>query len=141
MTAIKENITVPASPRVIRSNTMTDTLQSLRINSDRMLTAFNELAHSRGLGATGDGGVHRPTFSEAHLAARNWYREQIEKAGLEFRTDGAGNHSAVLPASVLTSSQQSLLATLASDAHLPDLLKQWPPGTAARASLTMGRFS
>ena len=84
---------------------MTDTLQSLRINSDRMLTAFNELAHSRGLDATGDGGVHRPTFSEAHLAARNGYREQIEKAGLEFRTDGAGNHSAVLPASVITSSQ------------------------------------
>ena len=81
---------------------MTDTLQSLHINSDRMLTAFNELAQ---IGATGDGGVHRLTFSEAHLAARNWYREQIEKAGLEFRTDGAGNHSAVLPASVITSSQ------------------------------------
>ena len=61
-----------------------------------MLAAFDELAHSRGLGATGDGGVHRPTFSESHLAARQWFREQIEKAGLEFRTDGAGNHSAFL---------------------------------------------
>jgi len=40
--------------------------------------------------------VHRPTFSEAHLAARKWFREQIEAAGLEFRTDGAGNHSGVL---------------------------------------------
>jgi N-carbamoyl-L-amino-acid hydrolase len=58
-----------------------------------MLTAFNELAQ---VGATGDGGVHRPTFSEAHLAARKWFREQIEKSGLEFRTDGAGNHSAIL---------------------------------------------
>ena len=75
---------------------MTDTFRNLRINSDRMLAAFNELAYSRGLGATGDGGVHRPTFSGAHLAARNWFREQIEKAGLEFRSDGAGNHSAVL---------------------------------------------
>ena len=75
---------------------MTDTLHDLRVNSDRMLAAFNDLAHSRRLGATGDGGVNRPTFSEAHLAARTWFREQIESAGLEFRTDGAGNHSAFL---------------------------------------------
>ncbi|HLE90270.1 MAG TPA: Zn-dependent hydrolase [Anaerolineales bacterium] len=83
---------------------MTDELHNLRVNSDRMLDAFNELSQ---IGATGaaltgeavskrDGGVNRPTFSEAHLAARQWFREQIEKAGLEFRTDGAGNHSAVL---------------------------------------------
>src|SRR3972149_107922 len=44
----------------------------------------------------GNGGVHRPTFSEGHLAARRWFREQVEKAGLEFRCDGAGNHSAFL---------------------------------------------
>jgi N-carbamoyl-L-amino-acid hydrolase len=72
---------------------MSDTFRNLRINPDHMLTAFNELAQ---VGATGDGGVHRPTFSEAHLAARKWFREQIEKSGLEFRTDGAGNHSAIL---------------------------------------------
>ena len=89
---------------------MTDTSRNLRINSDRMLAAFNELAYSRGLGATGDGGVHRPTFSEAHLAARNWFREQIEKAGLEFRSDGAGNHSAVL-ASSLAQSKTLLLGS------------------------------
>jgi N-carbamoyl-L-amino-acid hydrolase len=59
-----------------------------------MRTAFDELAQ---IGATAEGGVHRPTFSEAHLAARRWFREQIEQAGLEFRTDGAGNHSAFLP--------------------------------------------
>jgi len=73
---------------------MTDTFRNLRINSGRMLAAFNELAK---FGATSAGGVHRPTFSEAHLAARHWFREQIEGSGLEFRTDGAGNHSAVLP--------------------------------------------
>ncbi|HLO31902.1 MAG TPA: Zn-dependent hydrolase [Anaerolineales bacterium] len=84
---------------------MPDALSNLRVNSNRMLAAFNELAK---IGATGaalsgaavskrEGGVHRPTFSEAHLAARRWFREQIEKAGLEFRTDGAGNHSAILP--------------------------------------------
>ena len=72
---------------------MTDTFRNLRINPDRMLAAFNGLAQ---IGATSDGGVHRPTFSEAHLAARQWFREQIEKSGLEFRTDGAGNHSAFL---------------------------------------------
>jgi len=79
---------------------MTDTFRNLRINSDQMLTAFSELAE---VGATDDGGVHRPTFSEAHLAARKWFREQIEKAGLDFRTDGAGNHSAILSANVVAS--------------------------------------
>jgi hydantoinase/carbamoylase family amidase len=58
-----------------------------------MLAAFHELAN---IGATADGGVNRPTFSEAHLAARRWFREHIESAGFEFRTDGAGNHSAIL---------------------------------------------
>ena len=72
---------------------MTDSFSSLRINPDRMLDTFNQLAL---IGATGDGGVNRPTFSEAHLAARKWFREQIAASGLEFRTDGAGNHSAVL---------------------------------------------
>ena len=72
---------------------MTNSFSSLRINPDRMLDTFNQLAL---IGATGDGGVNRPTFSEAHLAARKWFREQVEASGLEFRTDGAGNHSAVL---------------------------------------------
>jgi allantoate deiminase len=79
---------------------MTDPVRNLRINSGRMLAAFNELAQSYRLGATGEGGVNRPTFSEAHLASRKWFREQIERAGLEFRTDGAGNHSAVLATAV-----------------------------------------
>ncbi len=65
----------------------------LRIDPDRMLAAFDELA---AIGSTGDGGVNRPTFSEAHLAARAAFRQQVQNAGLEFRTDGAGNHSAYL---------------------------------------------
>ena len=68
--------------------------KDLCVNSDRMLNSFNELAS---IGATGDGGVNRPTFSEAHLSARKWFRQEVERSGLEFRTDGAGNHSAVLP--------------------------------------------
>jgi N-carbamoyl-L-amino-acid hydrolase len=73
---------------------MTPNFSSLRVNADRMLDAFNQLAL---IGGTADSGVDRPTFSEAHLAARKWLREHIEQSGFEFRTDGAGNHSAVLP--------------------------------------------
>lgn len=73
---------------------MTQAFSSFRVNPDRMLDAFNQLA---AIGATADSGVDRPTFSEAHLAARKWFREHIEASGLEFRTDGAGNHSAFLP--------------------------------------------
>ena len=72
---------------------MTEAFSSLRINPDRMLDAFTQLAS---IGATADGGVNRPTFSEAHLAARKWLKEEIERSGLEFHTDGAGNHSAFL---------------------------------------------
>lgn len=65
----------------------------LRVNPDRMLASFNELAS---IGATVEGGVHRPALGEAHLAARQWFREEVERTGLEFRVDGAGNHSAIL---------------------------------------------
>ncbi|MCE9644737.1 MAG: Zn-dependent hydrolase [Chloroflexi bacterium] len=73
---------------------MTESLLNLRVNPDRMLAAFDQLALT---GATGDGGVSRVTFSDPHLQARKWFREQIERSGFEFRTDGAGNHSAFLP--------------------------------------------
>jgi N-carbamoyl-L-amino-acid hydrolase len=73
---------------------MAESFSTLRINPNRMLDSFTQLAS---IAATADGGVNRPTFSEAHLAARKWFREEIEKSGLEFRTDGAGNHSAFLP--------------------------------------------
>lgn len=72
---------------------MAESFSSLRINPDRMLGSFTQLAS---VGATADGGVDRPTFSEAHLAARKWFKDEVEKSGLEFRTDGAGNHSAVV---------------------------------------------
>ena len=84
---------------------------SLRINAERMRNSFDQLA---GSGATSDGGVNRPTFSEAHLAARQWFRRQIEDAGLEFRTDGAGNHSAFLASSL----RQDKTGTLLLGSHL-----------------------
>ena len=73
---------------------MPQDFSTLRINPDRMLDAFNQLAS---IGATPDSGVDRPSLGEAHLAARKWFREHIEQNGFEFHTDGAGNHSAVLP--------------------------------------------
>lgn len=84
-------------------------IKSLRINPARLKSQFDALAH---YGATPDGGVHRPTFSEAHLAARKWYREQIEQSGLEFHVDGAGNHSARL------TSPRSNVPTLLLGSHL-----------------------
>lgn len=72
---------------------MTQAITAIRINPDRMLDAFNQLAS---IGATVDSGVDRPSLSEAHLVARKWFREHVERSGFEFRTDGAGNHSAFL---------------------------------------------
>lgn len=72
---------------------MPQDFSTLRINSDRMLDSFTQVF---AFGSTADGGVNRPSFSEEHLQARTWFREQIEKSGFEFRTDGAGNHSAFL---------------------------------------------
>ena len=63
------------------------------VSPSRLRADFDALAQ---IGVTSDGGMHRPTFSEAHLSARKWFREQVEKAGLEFRVDGAHNHSAFL---------------------------------------------
>jgi len=93
---------------------MTELFSALRVNPDRMLGAFNQLAL---FGATGDGGVNRPTFSEAHLAARKWFREQIEGSGFEFKIDGAGNHSAVL------TFERSNIKTLLLGSHLDSVPK------------------
>ncbi|MDX1388957.1 MAG: Zn-dependent hydrolase [Acidobacteriota bacterium] len=65
-----------------------------RIDSDRLKRDFDLLAE---IGSTGDGGVHRPALSDAHLEARRWFRERIETDGFDFHVDGAGNHSARLP--------------------------------------------
>lgn len=72
---------------------MDQQLESLRINPERLKADFEALSE---IGSTGDGGVHRPALSPAHLEARAWLRERIAAAGLEFREDGAGNHSACL---------------------------------------------
>jgi N-carbamoyl-L-amino-acid hydrolase len=64
-----------------------------RVDGDQMRRDFEALAR---IGATPEGGVSRPTFSEAHLAARKWFLARAEAAGLDTLVDTAGNHSAVL---------------------------------------------
>ncbi len=67
--------------------------EPLQVNSERLKADFDALSE---IGSTGDGGVNRPTFSEAHLEARAWFRELASMEGFEVRVDGAGNVSAVL---------------------------------------------
>lgn len=71
-------------------------MEHLRINIDRMMADLAELSE---IGGTGDGGVHRPALTEAHLAARAWLRGRIEAAGLAFEQDPAGNVSGILRSS------------------------------------------
>ena len=65
----------------------------IRIDADRLLADFLTLSE---IGRTPAGGVCRATFSAAHLQARAWFLDRSAEAGLEPRTDAAGNHSAVL---------------------------------------------
>ncbi|MCB9102642.1 MAG: Zn-dependent hydrolase [Anaerolineales bacterium] len=67
----------------------------LTINETRLLSDLAALAE---IGRTEDGGVSRLALSSADEAGRWWFQAQVIAAGLEFRQDGAGNLSAVLPA-------------------------------------------
>ncbi len=67
----------------------------MRVDEEGLREDFDALAE---VGATPAGGVDRPTFGDAHLAARRWFLERASAAGLETRVDAAGNHSAVLQA-------------------------------------------
>jgi N-carbamoyl-L-amino-acid hydrolase len=67
----------------------------LRINADRLLSDLAELAR---IGATPEGGVHRPALSEADLEARRWFQAKATGAGLAVRQDGVGNIIARLSA-------------------------------------------
>jgi N-carbamoyl-L-amino-acid hydrolase len=64
-----------------------------RIDAGRLREDFEALSK---IGATPEGGVSRPTFSDAHFAARKWFLARAEAVGLDTRIDAAGNHSAVL---------------------------------------------
>ncbi len=67
----------------------------LKINTTRLIQNIEALAQ---IGRTAVGGVSRPALSEADLAGRRWFEQQVKSAGLRFQADGAGNLSAILPA-------------------------------------------
>ncbi len=66
-------------------------LKTCYINETRFRKNFDTLAK---IGSTEAGGVHRPTFSDSHLQAREWFRQKILEYGFDFQVDGAGNHVA-----------------------------------------------
>jgi len=60
----------------------------MQINRQRLL---QDLADLGTIGRTPEGGVSRPSWSEADLEARRWLMARIQAAGLTGRVDGAGN--------------------------------------------------
>jgi N-carbamoyl-L-amino-acid hydrolase len=64
------------------------TASSLRVDFQRLKSEVEELA---AIGRAEDHGVYRMAFSEGDMAARNWLREKITQADLQFYQDGAAN--------------------------------------------------
>ena len=60
----------------------------IRVNAARLK---EDLAQLGAIGRTADGGVSRPSWSEADLQARRWLFDRIAAAGLDPRVDAAGN--------------------------------------------------
>lgn len=60
----------------------------MRVNFSRLKRDLEELGT---IGRTPQGGVSRPSFSDADMKARQWLMERISAAGLEARVDAAGN--------------------------------------------------
>lgn len=85
------------------------TLPELRINDERLVADFKELQF---IGGTENGGSSRVALSPEDLAARDWFANRIEDAGLELRDDDAGNLSGVYL------SQQPHARTLLVGSHL-----------------------
>src|SRR6202166_4392908 len=57
------------------------------VDGARVLADLNAL---RGIGAYKTG-VHKPTFSEAHMGSLQWLAERLPEAGLTAAIDGIGN--------------------------------------------------
>lgn len=58
------------------------------INLERLRHDLEELGR---IGIDPRGGLSRPSFSQADLEARHWFKEKLRQASLEVREDGAGN--------------------------------------------------
>ena len=83
--------------------------QKLEIDVERFKADFDALSQ---IGATKNGGVHRPALSPNHLKARAWFGERVKDAGLVLEVDQVGNHSAIL------SCQKNINTTLLIGSHL-----------------------
>ena len=62
----------------------------MRVTFPRLKQDLEELG---AIGRTPEGGVSRPSWSDADLAARRWLLARVEGAGMEARVDAAGNIS------------------------------------------------
>jgi N-carbamoyl-L-amino-acid hydrolase len=60
----------------------------MRVNFERLKRDLEELGT---IGRTPEGGVSRPSWSDADMAARRWLLARIAAAGMEPRVDPAGN--------------------------------------------------
>jgi len=58
------------------------------INLDRLRKDICAIGR---IGCDPNGGVSRPSFSQADMEAREWLKERLSDAGLQVREDGAGN--------------------------------------------------
>lgn len=67
---------------------------NLKINLERLRQDIEDLAR---IGLDSQGGISRPSFSQADLEARGWFKEKLHQAGLIIREDGAGNIFGRLP--------------------------------------------
>ena len=75
----------------------------------RLLADFEALAE---IGATMGGGVSRVALSNEDLAARSWFADRIESAGLQVKDEEVGNLSGVL------CSENTTAKTLIMGSHL-----------------------
>ncbi len=82
---------------------------NLRINSERLRKDFEELSE---IGATMGGGVSRLALTYEDIAARSWFADRIEEAGLLVSDDEVGNVSGLLLA------EDPAAQTLISGSHL-----------------------
>ena len=62
--------------------------QQLRVNGERLNRHLSELA---AFGKTAEGGTHRPAYSDADLAARQYAMRLLRDAKLDVSIDAAGN--------------------------------------------------
>ncbi len=60
----------------------------MEIDRDRLVGTMQEQAE---IGATDGGGLHRLALSDADREVRDWFRDQLETAGLSVRIDEFGN--------------------------------------------------